>query len=416
VRQKYDTSVFACISLSNGIPVYTQRPPILTDERCKITVCLPQIGSCADPPAAPGTAHFCEHAPLLGTPSWPHAVAVLRTPRDDGGDINANVGVERTVFFVTGARDDLPRNLKLLGELITCPLLDEEQLTEERSTIIREYHDRADDPKSIRDGHFRRHFYRDHPFGHPPIGELTIIETMTPAAIHQFMGTHYHAGNLAVIGTGDLPTDAELISLLEVAFGQLPYREPFHILAPTYPAGGSSVEIREPQLKSDFLMLIYPMSKPSAKIQCAFSALANCLGSGPDSPMAIELRHNRRWAYQTTFADFIVSRHDGMFRLALKLSAVHFATATDVTMELLNHMHEDRWAQVKRRMQLRRRLTFIDPVGASGRVVAALVNDQKLRTIRESEAITDSLEWADLETCRRQLLAAQPIVMRILAG
>lgn len=413
-RHKYDTGVFTPHTLTNGIPVFIQRPPILTDESALVTVVLPHVGSCADPPDAPGTAHFCEHAPFQGTPSFPNTVLILEETMGEGGDVSAQVGITCTHFSVEDTKEFLPARIRCLGEMVLTPLMLETDLTAECSVIAQEYRDRVNHPVEVYQRHFHRLFYGTHPYGHLEIGELATIEAMTPAALRQFYDTYYHAGNLVIICSGDLPNDAGLGMALETAFGDLPRREPYAVAPPALPTSAEH-HINDPGLGSDTLHLYYPMVKPTRREQMTWNALAACLSGWPDAPLPRELRLMRRLAYNTSMATFGVERHLAIMEFSFHLQREHCSTAKEVLDRELESLTPVAWEKFRRRIRGQRRLAFADNADATAWLSDVIVRGDEPLTLHQAAELEDTIEWSDLDACRLQLLQIQPFVIHALA-
>lgn len=415
MRRKYDTAVFERAHLSNGIPLFLQRSPILPDERYKISALLPNVGSCADPPEAPGTMHFFEHLPFQGTVRYPSHEAIHQPVLSEGGTLNAGTSITLSHYYVTGARRRLVADVAILGELVTAPLLDEPRVVHERQVIAQEFREVSSRPKRILDYHFRRWFYGQHPYGHPTIGELATIEAMTAEALRVVHRRFYHAGNLALVCTGDLLPDADLLDVLERTFGTLRPERPFEVPAPTLPADRHD-EVVDPKLGDDHLFVLYPMPKPTRRNKLAWAALADCLGGSQQAPLSRELRQERGLIYRTGgLAKYVVNAHGAIFEFQFRAHRRNFEEILRVFPAVLAELTADDWAKIKETWQKKRSLCFLHPIDAEDYAITAALRGEETMSFHEFEVLQDTLTWEDLDACRRQLLETKPFIFRALA-
>jgi predicted Zn-dependent peptidase len=85
-----------------------------------------------------GVAHFMEHLTFKGTTAYPTTRAISEAIEGVGGSFNAATDRETTVYWVRVPRREVERAMDVLGELIVRPVLDEEEIDQERDVIIEE--------------------------------------------------------------------------------------------------------------------------------------------------------------------------------------------------------------------------------------------------------------------------------------
>ena len=131
-----------------------------------------------------------------------------------GGHVDAFTGKEVACFYGKVLADQLPELVHLLGELVTAPRFDAEELVRERDVILEEIaqsEDQADDWVSEL---FYGGFWEGTPLAHPILGRRDQVSSYGPAEARAFFDHTYRAPNLVVaaagaIETGTLPGPAE---------------------------------------------------------------------------------------------------------------------------------------------------------------------------------------------------------------
>ena len=84
-----------------------------------------------------GTAHFLEHLTFKGTAKMNQQALEVEF-ENMGGHLNAYTSREHTVYYAKVFKNDVPKALNILADMLTAPLLDEGAIERERSVILRE--------------------------------------------------------------------------------------------------------------------------------------------------------------------------------------------------------------------------------------------------------------------------------------
>ena len=172
-RRMHDTSVFKEEELGNGIHVWVQRPPILTDSSGTIRVVLKNVGSQLDPEGYSGTAHIFEHLPFRGTVRKPSTREVEDPIKEKGGNINATTHQRLTEFRIGSlpARD-FELAVETLAQMVAFPLMRPQDMELERGAIREEYRSLESDPEAARAEMILKTLFGAHPWGRRTIGCL----------------------------------------------------------------------------------------------------------------------------------------------------------------------------------------------------------------------------------------------------
>lgn len=112
----------------------------------------------------------------------------------------------------------LDRALEIYADVVTNPSFTESELDLQRKSRLATLMQRRDDANAIAGVVYASLLYgRNHPYGHPAIGDEQSVKAITNGDIMRFYETYYRPNNAALIVTGDV-TPATLMPKLERAF------------------------------------------------------------------------------------------------------------------------------------------------------------------------------------------------------
>jgi zinc protease len=112
----------------------------------------------------------------------------------------------------------LERALSVFTDVLAAPLFPENELELQRNTRLTAIMQRRDNPQDIAGVVFASLLYgREHPYGHPIIGDERSVRAAQIHDIKSFYETHYRPNNATLIAVGDVLPEA-LLQQLEGAF------------------------------------------------------------------------------------------------------------------------------------------------------------------------------------------------------
>jgi predicted Zn-dependent peptidase len=178
------------------------------------------VGARDEPAHLCGVSHFLEHLLFKGTERR-SARAISEAIDRVGGDINAFTSKEYTAYYcrVPGRHVDL--GIELLGDVISQPLLRDDDLENERQVILEELAMDDDDPDDVAHRVFSRQVFGDHPLGRETAGERSTVAAITADDVREFHAGHYRAGNTVVAIAGAVDP-SHVCSLVQQAFDPMP--------------------------------------------------------------------------------------------------------------------------------------------------------------------------------------------------
>jgi len=268
---------------------------------------LPHVRSCAvgfwvrrgsrhEGPAEEGLAHFLEHTVFKGTEAYPTPDELAEATDRLGGHVDAFTGKEVACFYGKVLADQLPELVHLLGELVTAPRFDAEELVRERGVILEEIaqsEDQADDWVSEM---FYGGFWAGTPLAHPILGRPQQVSTYGPTEARAFFDHTYRAPNLVVAAAGAIDPEP-FLALLQPILDRLPrglVQTP-GVAARTRPF---LLNVPRKDLQQANLVMGFPAPGHHSPDRAAAHLLSHVLGGGMASRLFMELRERRGLCYQ----------------------------------------------------------------------------------------------------------------------
>lgn len=253
-----------------------------------------------------GLAHFLEHTVFKGTASYPTPDAVAEATDRLGGHVDAFTGKEVACFYGRVLSDQLPDLTHLLGELVTSPRFESDELARERGVILEEIAMSEDQPDDWVSELFYMDFWKDSALAHPILGRRDQVSGYGAESARAFFDATYRAGNLVIAAAGAV-TPETLLPMLEPILAKLPKgggaekakavaTRPFLLNAP------------KKGLQQTNLVLGFPAPSHTDRDRTVVSLLSHILGGGMASRLFLELRERRGLCYQvgsfhTPYAD-----------------------------------------------------------------------------------------------------------------
>ncbi len=316
--------------LESGLTVITARLPGFHSAAVAASV---NAGARYETEANNGIAHFLEHMAFKGTTTRSSA-RIATEVEQLGSNINAFTSPSLTTYFVTGLGRNVARSVDILGDVLTRSVLADADIEVERGVILQEIKRAEDDPQGVAGKGFSRTAYPDQPAGRPVLGRAEFIREARRDDFASFMAEHYHAGNMAIIGTGDLD-HATFRDLVAGHFDTLPVRPERTTPVRAHWGGGLFADSTRPFEQAQVILGL--PSLPSADpAHYAHRMMTMALGQGMSSPLFQEVREKRGLVYST----FAVSDHEpdhGDIAIYGGMTPDNLPTFLDVVCGLLVH-------------------------------------------------------------------------------
>ena len=209
------------IRLDNGLTLLVQEvhtAPLVS------VWCWYGVGSRDETPGLTGVSHWVEHMNFKGT---------TRIPREQmkgiverfGGMWNGYTWIDQTTYVETAASAALDQMLFIEAERMASGLYESADCESERTVIISELQGGENDPDQLLDTEVTASAFRAHPYGHPTIGWLDDLQSMTREDLYAHYRRFYIPNNAVLVVVGDVNTD-DVTRRAAYHFGQIRPGEP----------------------------------------------------------------------------------------------------------------------------------------------------------------------------------------------
>lgn len=280
----------------------------LTPEGTEILIePLPHVRSCAvgfwvrrgsrhEGPSEEGLAHFLEHTVFKGTADFPTPDELAEATDRLGGHVDAFTGKEVACFYGKVLSDQLPELIHLLGDLVTSPRFDAEELARERSVILEEIAQSEDQPDDWVSELFYGGFWEGTPLAHPILGRRDQVSGYGPAEARAFFEHTYRAPNLVIAAAGAIEPEP-FLALLRPILARLP-KGAAPVAAATSRTRPFLLNVPRKDLQQANLVMGFPAPDHRSPDRAAAHLLSHVLGGGMASRLFMELRERRGLCYQ----------------------------------------------------------------------------------------------------------------------
>lgn len=149
-----------------------------------------------------GIAHFLEHMTFKGT--MKRGVGEISAKIEGwGGEINAYTTFDRTVYYLTVAREFAGEALELLADAVFSSKIDPAEVERERQVILEEVRRSLDDPGTRAAQKIFARAYEGSEAGRPVIGSAGSVAAITREQLCDFRDKFYRPSNCAFVIVGD---------------------------------------------------------------------------------------------------------------------------------------------------------------------------------------------------------------------
>src|SRR2546426_6852738 len=204
--QARQTVPVRAFTLDNGLKVLVQEEhtaPLAS------VWCWYKVGSRDERPGQTGVSHWVEHMNFKGTTNIPRD-RIKGIIEQVGGGWNGYTWIDQTTYLETATRDALDRMLFIESERMANCLYHPDDCESERTVIISELQGGENDPDQLLDQELTATAFKAHTYGHPTIGWLPDLQTMTRDDLYGYYRRYYVPNNATLVIVGDVETDEAL--------------------------------------------------------------------------------------------------------------------------------------------------------------------------------------------------------------
>jgi processing peptidase subunit beta len=187
-------------------------------------------GSRYETPENNGVAHFLEHMAFKGTDKRTQQQLEVEI-ENMGGHLNAYTSREQTVYFAQVFKDDVPRAVEILGDMLLNPKLDASAIDKERSVITRELEEVNHNTEEVIFDTLHETAFPTSSLGKTILGPVENINSITGDQLRNHIDTLYTGPRMVVAGAGNIDHN-QLSDLALEHFGKLPSSPPAGAVVP----------------------------------------------------------------------------------------------------------------------------------------------------------------------------------------
>lgn len=394
--------------LSNGLTVATQDMPHLESVAMGLWV---GAGARSETLREHGISHLLEHMAFKGTRRR-SARDIAEAIEAVGGEINAETSADTTSYYVRCLKDDLALGLDVLGDVVTEPLIDAEELEREQHVIVQEIGAAEDVPEDCVFDRFQEAAYPDQAIGRNIMGTPDSIGALTPVDLRRFLAAHY-AGPQTVLAAAGALDHAEVVRLAEAHLGALPAHQP-EAPEPSVYAGGHYAEQRPVQEAQILLGFAAP-----AYTERGFHAahlLSAILGGGMASRLFQEVREERGLCY--AISSFYWPFTDtGLFGIHAATSAEDAAELIGVVVDELHKTIDGvtaaELARAKAQLRAGLLMALESPIARAGQMARHILVHGRPLGLDEMVASVEAVTRGDIAALAMTVLASPPTLAAI---
>jgi predicted Zn-dependent peptidase len=402
------------IKLKNGVRVLTIPMPGVESVTALI---LCKTGSRNETPNQSGISHVLEHMVFKGTKKYPSPMHIAEAVDSIGAEQNAFTSKEYTGYYITSAAKHLPLTLDIQAEMLTKPLLPQDDLNREREVIVEEINMYEDHPMERAMEEFENLMYQGSSMGRLIIGTKETVRATTSADLRKYMGEWYYGGNILVVIAGKIEDEGSVKALVEKQLGAM---KSGPIAGYTSVATYGPVEARHHKKKTEqahFLIGVPGLSMSDPR-RYALSLAQVVLGGGMSSRLFNEIREKRGLAYYVK-ADLDSAYDAGYFsvRAGVKLEKLSEAmqVVKDEMLKLSKTITEKEIAKAKEYLLGRMPLSLEDSMGVAQFFgTRALMLDE----IRQPEEVQQKIQKTTIEEVKAVLdeLVSEDTLRSVVVG
>lgn len=284
-----------------------------------------------------GTAHFLEHMAFKGTANRTKA-QLEEEIENMGGHLNAYTSREQTVYFARVFKNDVPKAVEILSDILLNSSLEPAAIEAERSVILRELEEVNKDYREAILDHVHETAFQGSGLGRTILGPVSNIKKINQADLKSYINTHYTANRFVIAGAGAVDHN-QLVELSQKHFGKLPTKSQTSndYLEPTI-FTGSDKQIRFDSMGEAHIVLAFQGASWTSEYAYPLLLLQTLLGSWDRSSPAG--RHIASKLAQTLSAEDLVHSYQ-TFNTCYKdtgLFGVYFVTSDNKIEECMDRV------------------------------------------------------------------------------
>lgn len=280
-------------TLSNGLRLFCR-----TNDSAEIVsiMCMVRAGLPDEPDNQPGLAALTSELLIQGTTTHSKTTFLL-AQANAGGAIRSLPGFDFTEVSIVTTHEEWEKALKLVGDVVSHPRFDADDLKEAKEEIKRRAVSLQDDFTGASYQSLCAQLYRHSPYGRPIAGYADSIDRITVEDIKKFWKTNYVQNRMVVSVVGDV--DARKgIDLAEKAFKDVPFEPGAQTRPPsTEKLTQPKVELLQRPGPAAQLMVGFLVPGATRENYATYSIMDAIVGGGKRGRMFTNIREKQSLGY-----------------------------------------------------------------------------------------------------------------------
>uniref|UniRef100_A0A7S0STA1 mitochondrial processing peptidase n=1 Tax=Chromulina nebulosa TaxID=96789 RepID=A0A7S0STA1_9STRA len=270
-----NTPLTEITTTSNGIRVASET---YHGETATVGVWI-DAGSRYETEANNGVAHFLEHLSFKGTANRTQQQLEIEI-ENMGGHLNAYTSREQTVYYAKVFKNDVPKAIEILSDILQNSLLTEKSIEIERDVILREAEEVGKQYEETILDHLHETAFMNTGLGRTILGSEHNIKNIKRSDIVNYIQTHYTADRFVIAGAGAID-HKQLVELTDKYFNKLPSKSSNSLSTIYEPAifTGSDKRIRFDSMSEAHVALAFQGASWTSEYAFPLMLIQTILGS-----------------------------------------------------------------------------------------------------------------------------------------
>jgi processing peptidase subunit beta len=205
-----------------------------------------------------GAAHFLEHMAFKGTKNRSQHQLELEI-ESMGAHLNAYTSREQTVYYAKVFKNDVPKAVEILADILQNATLDEGAINRERDVILRESVEVNKQYEEVILDELHSTAFMGTGLGRTILGPDENIRNLTKGDLQDYIKTHYTADRFVIAAAGAVD-HKQLVDLTNQHFGGLAPKSSVNFKPEAAVFTGSDKRIRYDSMGVRFLCLVLCVS------------------------------------------------------------------------------------------------------------------------------------------------------------
>ena len=260
-----------------------------------------------------GLSHFIEHLVFKGTKNYKPG-EIAQEVEKAGGELNAYTSFDQTVFYVTVPVHNFEVACRVLSDMVTSPLFDENEVNNEREVVIEEIKMGLDQPSRVSSKLLFKQMFSGYPYADPVIGTQENIARVSVDEIKNYFNDRYHKDNMSLVCVGDFDDENDIIGTLTKYFsGVAVNSNPEDRKRSKRDLSKTNKNFyKESSFEKDYFYISWPVEGFKKESSIAYELLALVLGQGESSYLYRDLKLEKGLC-RSISSSYFSSPDDGIF-------------------------------------------------------------------------------------------------------